>query len=104
MQSFALVVFILEAWVLTVLFSHQGELHENLPRIMHWMWRPDHVMEAVEAGVDLFDSSYPFQIQLAHLLLGEIRSLILLRLFVVKGHKVGPLLPTTDNPCAELAC
>ena len=30
------------------------------PRIMHGIGRPDRVIEAVELGIDIFDSSYPF--------------------------------------------
>ncbi|WAR31090.1 QTRT2-like protein [Mya arenaria] len=35
-------------------------LPENCPRVMHGVWRPDRVLEAVEMGVDIFDSSYPY--------------------------------------------
>ncbi|XP_078686964.1 queuine tRNA-ribosyltransferase accessory subunit 2-like [Branchiostoma floridae x Branchiostoma belcheri] len=37
-------------------------LPEDKPRIIHAVSRPDEVLEAVECGVDLFDSSFPFQV------------------------------------------
>ncbi|XP_019619109.1 PREDICTED: queuine tRNA-ribosyltransferase accessory subunit 2-like [Branchiostoma belcheri] len=37
-------------------------LPEDKPRIIHAASRPDEVLEAVECGVDLFDSSFPFQV------------------------------------------
>ncbi|KAL3871143.1 hypothetical protein ACJMK2_039160 [Sinanodonta woodiana] len=34
-------------------------LPEDKPRLMHGVWPPDQVLEAVELGIDIFDSSYP---------------------------------------------
>ncbi|XP_052224622.1 queuine tRNA-ribosyltransferase accessory subunit 2-like [Dreissena polymorpha] len=35
-------------------------LPEDKPRVMHAVWRPDAVLQAVQLGVDIFDSSYPY--------------------------------------------
>ncbi|KAK3579931.1 hypothetical protein CHS0354_014042 [Potamilus streckersoni] len=35
-------------------------LPEDKPRLMHGVWPPDQVLEAVELGIDIFDSSYPY--------------------------------------------
>lgn len=35
-------------------------LPEDKPRVMHSVWRPDTVLTAVELGIDIFDSSYPY--------------------------------------------
>ncbi|XP_074655402.1 queuine tRNA-ribosyltransferase accessory subunit 2-like [Tubulanus polymorphus] len=35
-------------------------LPDEKPRVMHGIWRPDQVVNAVECGVDIFDSSYAY--------------------------------------------
>lgn len=35
-------------------------LPEDKPRILHGVWRPDTVLEAIGCGFDMFDSSYPY--------------------------------------------
>ncbi|XP_069058784.1 queuine tRNA-ribosyltransferase accessory subunit 2 [Pleurodeles waltl] len=37
-------------------------LPEDKPRLIHGLGKPHEVLECVERGVDLFDSSYPFQV------------------------------------------
>ena len=38
------------------------ELPAEKPRMMPGVMSPDNVLEAVMAGVDIFDSSYPFHL------------------------------------------
>lgn len=38
----------------------QKHLPEEKPRMMCAVWRPDTVLQAVRAGIDIFDTSYPF--------------------------------------------
>ncbi|XP_041368752.1 queuine tRNA-ribosyltransferase accessory subunit 2-like [Gigantopelta aegis] len=35
-------------------------LPEDKPRLMQSLWRPDAVLDAVEMGIDIFDTSYPY--------------------------------------------
>lgn len=35
-------------------------LPEDKPRLMQAVWRPDNVLYALEMGIDIFDSSYPY--------------------------------------------
>lgn len=39
-----------------------GELPEHKPRLLQGVGRPDEVLDCVEAGVDLFESFFPFQV------------------------------------------
>lgn len=36
------------------------QLPPDKPRVMHSVWRPDAVLDAIDSGVDIFDSSYPY--------------------------------------------
>ncbi|XP_033105229.1 queuine tRNA-ribosyltransferase accessory subunit 2-like [Anneissia japonica] len=38
------------------------ELPEDKPRLLHGLGRPDDIIDAVEAGVDIFDSSFPYNV------------------------------------------
>ncbi len=38
----------------------QVALPEEKPRLMHNVWSPDNLLQGVELGLDIFDSSYPF--------------------------------------------
>jgi hypothetical protein len=33
---------------------------------MHGVWRPDKVLEGIQLGIDIFDSSYPFLFNMRH--------------------------------------
>lgn len=35
-------------------------LPDDKPRVMHGVWRPDKVLEGIQIGIDIFDSSYPY--------------------------------------------
>ncbi|XP_077986508.1 queuine tRNA-ribosyltransferase accessory subunit 2-like [Glandiceps talaboti] len=37
-----------------------AELPEDKPRLIHGYGRPDQVLQAIEAGIDIFDSSFPY--------------------------------------------
>ncbi|KAM4047898.1 queuine tRNA-ribosyltransferase accessory subunit 2 isoform 1-T2 [Anomaloglossus baeobatrachus] len=39
-----------------------AELPEDKPRIIHGLGRPDQVLDCIERGVDLFDSSFPYEV------------------------------------------
>ena len=41
-------------------FTQQKHLPDDKPRLMTSVWRPDAVVQAVDMGIDLFDSSYPY--------------------------------------------
>ncbi|PVD21751.1 hypothetical protein C0Q70_17552 [Pomacea canaliculata] len=43
-----------------VLSSTLKHLPEDKPRLMNAVWRPDAIMQAIRAGIDIFDTSYAF--------------------------------------------
>ncbi|KAM5179697.1 queuine tRNA-ribosyltransferase accessory subunit 2 isoform 2-T2 [Mantella aurantiaca] len=53
---------ITEETKLTLISSVTTELPEDKPRFIHGVGRPDEVLECVERGVDLFDSSFPYEV------------------------------------------
>ncbi|KAJ3611426.1 hypothetical protein NHX12_021441 [Muraenolepis orangiensis] len=53
----------MEPWLRTQLIAAvAGELPEDKPRLLQGVGRPDEVVACVEAGVDLFESFFPFQV------------------------------------------
>ncbi|XP_073473501.1 queuine tRNA-ribosyltransferase accessory subunit 2 isoform X2 [Aquarana catesbeiana] len=47
---------------LNLLTSVTAELPEDKPRFIHGVGRPDEILDCVECGVDLFDSSFPYEV------------------------------------------
>ncbi|XP_018429620.1 PREDICTED: queuine tRNA-ribosyltransferase subunit QTRTD1 isoform X2 [Nanorana parkeri] len=47
---------------LNLISSVTAELPEEKPRFIHGVGRPDEVLNCVELGVDLFDSSFPYEV------------------------------------------
>ncbi|XP_072254521.1 queuine tRNA-ribosyltransferase accessory subunit 2 [Pyxicephalus adspersus] len=47
---------------LNLISSVTAELPEEKPRFMHGIGRPDEVIACIERGVDLFDSSFPYEV------------------------------------------
>lgn len=45
--------------ILSLTLKH---LPENKPRMMLGVWRPDMVLQAVQAGIDIFDTSYAYSV------------------------------------------
>ncbi|XP_077149815.1 queuine tRNA-ribosyltransferase accessory subunit 2 isoform X1 [Ranitomeya variabilis] len=47
---------------LSLIAAVTAELPEDKPRVIHGMGRPDQVMDCIERGVDLFDSTFPYEV------------------------------------------
>ncbi|XP_068126982.1 queuine tRNA-ribosyltransferase accessory subunit 2 isoform X3 [Hyperolius riggenbachi] len=47
---------------LNLITSITAELPEDKPRFIHSVGRPDEVLDCVERGVDLFDSTFPYEV------------------------------------------
>ncbi|XP_073433164.1 queuine tRNA-ribosyltransferase accessory subunit 2 isoform X2 [Dendrobates tinctorius] len=47
---------------LNLISAVTAELPEDKPRVIHGMGRPDQVMDCIERGVDLFDSTFPYEV------------------------------------------
>ncbi|XP_066455434.1 queuine tRNA-ribosyltransferase accessory subunit 2 isoform X1 [Eleutherodactylus coqui] len=47
---------------LSLISAVTTELPEEKPRLIHGIGRPDEVLECVERGVDLFDSTFPYEV------------------------------------------
>ncbi|XP_075053508.1 queuine tRNA-ribosyltransferase accessory subunit 2 isoform X2 [Mixophyes fleayi] len=47
---------------LQIISSVTAELPEDKPRLIHGVGRPDEVLDCIECGVDLFDSSFPYEV------------------------------------------
>ncbi|XP_044140099.1 queuine tRNA-ribosyltransferase accessory subunit 2 isoform X2 [Bufo gargarizans] len=47
---------------LNLISAVTAELPEDKPRIIHGIGRPDEVMDCIERGVDLFDSTFPYEV------------------------------------------
>ncbi|XP_063812861.1 queuine tRNA-ribosyltransferase accessory subunit 2 isoform X2 [Pseudophryne corroboree] len=47
---------------LKLISSVTEELPEDKPRLIHGVGRPDEVLDCIECGVDLYDSSFPYEV------------------------------------------
>ncbi|KAM3933951.1 queuine tRNA-ribosyltransferase accessory subunit 2 isoform 2-T2 [Leptodactylus fuscus] len=47
---------------LNLISAVTAELPEDKPRFIHGLGRPDEVMDCIERGVDLFDSTFPYEV------------------------------------------
>ncbi|XP_056415915.1 queuine tRNA-ribosyltransferase accessory subunit 2 isoform X2 [Hyla sarda] len=47
---------------LNLIAAITAELPEDKPRFIHGIGRPDEVMDCIERGVDLFDSTFPYEV------------------------------------------
>ncbi|XP_077783285.1 queuine tRNA-ribosyltransferase accessory subunit 2 isoform X3 [Podarcis muralis] len=47
---------------LELLSAVTAELSEDKPRLIHGIGRPDEVLDCIERGVDVFESSFPYQV------------------------------------------
>ncbi|XP_026537527.1 queuine tRNA-ribosyltransferase accessory subunit 2 isoform X2 [Notechis scutatus] len=47
---------------LELLTSVIAELPEDKPRLIHGIGKPDEVLECIKRGIDIFDSSFPYQV------------------------------------------
>lgn len=45
-------------------FLLQAEIPKDKPRLLPGLWNPRDIIQAVRMGVDIFDSSYPFLLQI----------------------------------------
>ena len=68
-------------------FIFQKELPTDKPRIMHSVWRPDILLDAIEQGLDIFDSSYP--------LLTNLLSTTYCQFVVCQLLRLGKVIPKT---------
>ncbi|XP_071995036.1 queuine tRNA-ribosyltransferase accessory subunit 2 isoform X2 [Engystomops pustulosus] len=47
---------------LNLISAVTAELPEDKPRLVHGIGRPDQVLDCIERGVDLFDSTFPYEV------------------------------------------
>lgn len=47
---------------LTLISAVTAELPEDQPRFIHGIGRPDEVLDCIERGVDVFDSTFPYEV------------------------------------------
>ncbi|XP_013911504.1 PREDICTED: queuine tRNA-ribosyltransferase subunit QTRTD1 [Thamnophis sirtalis] len=51
---------------LELLTSVIAELPEDKPRLIHGIGKPDEILECIKRGIDIFDSSFPYQVTERH--------------------------------------